>query len=55
MKHCEKERAINYLRLAIELVGDGGLTPFIDEEYELMYRLLDEMSSAEEEIGNLNV
>ena len=45
MKHCEKERAIACIRLAIELAGDGGMTPFTDEEYELMYRLLNEMST----------
>jgi hypothetical protein len=33
------------LRLAIELAGDGGMTPFTDVEYELMYRLLNEMST----------
>lgn len=55
MKHCEKERAIACIRLAIELAGDGGMIPFTDKEYELMYRLLDDMSSTEEEIRNLNV
>lgn len=55
MKHCEKERAIACIRLAIELAGDGGMTPFTDVEYELMYRLLNEMSSTDEEIGKLNV
>lgn len=45
MKHCEKERAIACIRLAIELVGDGGMTPFTDVEYELMYQLLDELST----------
>ena len=55
MKHCEKERAIACIRLAIKLAKDGGKTPFTDVEYELMYRLLDEMSSTDDEIGNLNV
>ena len=55
MKHCEKERAFACIRLAIELAGDGGMVPFTDEEYELMYRLLDEMSSTDEEIGKLNI
>ena len=54
MKHSEKERAIAYIRLAIKLARDGGKTPFTDEEYELMYRLLDEMSSADEEITSTN-
>ena len=49
MKHCEKERAIAYIRLAIKMVRDRGMTPFTDEEYELMYQLLDEMSSDDEE------
>lgn len=54
MKHCEKERAIACIRLAIELAGDGGITPFTDEEYKLMYQLLDEMSSADEETTSTN-
>lgn len=54
MKHCEKERAIAYIRLAIKLVGDRGMAPFTDEEYELMYQLLDEMSSANEEDTSAN-
>lgn len=35
MKHCEKERAIACIRLAIELAGDGGMTPFTDVECQL--------------------
>ena len=54
MKHCEKERAIACIKLAIELAGDGGMTPFTDKEYELMYQLLDEMSSANEETTSTN-
>lgn len=54
MKHCEKERAIACIRLAIELAGDGGMIPFTDEEYKLMYQLLDEMSSADEETTSTN-
>ena len=42
MTQKEKERAIACIKLAIELVGDGGLTPFTEKEYELMYRFLDE-------------
>ena len=54
MNHCEKERAIAYIRLAIKLVKDGEMTPFTDEEYELMYQLLDEMSSVDEEDTSTN-
>lgn len=43
MKQCEKKRAISCLKLAIELAGDGGMTPFTDLEYKLMYQLLDEL------------
>lgn len=45
MKHCEKKRAIACIRLAIELAGDGGITPFTDKEYELMYELIDEFEN----------
>lgn len=48
MTKNERKRAIVNLRLAVELAGDGGMTPFTDVEYELMYQLLDEMSSADE-------
>lgn len=54
MTNNERTEAIAHLRLAIELAGDGGMTPFTDEEYELMYRLLDEMSSADEETTSTN-
>lgn len=54
MNHCEKERAIAYIRLAIKMAGDRETTPFTDEEYELMYQLLDEMSSADEETTSTN-
>ena len=43
MTKYERERAIACLKLAIELAGDGGMTPFTDKEYELMYQLLDEL------------
>ena len=43
MKLCERERAIGCLKLAIELAGDGGMTPFTDKEYELMYDLIKEI------------
>ena len=48
MEQCEKERAISCLKLAIELAGDGGMTPFTDVEYNLMNQLLDDIS------GNTN-
>lgn len=48
MKQCEKERAISCMKLAIELAGDGGMTPFTDVEYNLMNQLLDDIS------GNTN-
>lgn len=51
MKHCEKERAIAYIS---KLVRDRGMAPFTDEEYEFMYQLLDEMSSADEETTSAN-
>ena len=49
MKFCEKERAIACLKLAIELAGDGGMTPFTDKEYELMDNLIKEMETYAEE------
>lgn len=54
MTNNERERAIVSLRLAVELAGDGGMTPFTDKEYELMYQFLDEMSSANEETTSTN-
>lgn len=54
MTNNERERAIVSLRLAVELAGDGGMTPFTDKEYELMYQLLDEMSSANAEPTSTN-
>lgn len=52
MKFCEKERAIACLKLAIELTGDGGMTPFTDKEYELMDNLIKEI---EDEIHSKRV
>lgn len=43
MKLCERERTIACLKLAIELAGDGGMTPFTDKEYELMDNLIKEI------------
>ena len=45
MKTCEKERAIACLKLAIELAGDGGFTPFTDKEYDLMYKFIEELDN----------
>jgi hypothetical protein len=47
MKECEKERAISCMKLAIELAGDGGMTPFTDVEYNLVNQLLDELEKQE--------
>ena len=44
MTNAERERAIACLRLALELDGDGGMTPFTDKEYELMEQLLVEIT-----------
>lgn len=52
MTNNERTEAIAHLRLAIELAGNGRITPFTDEEYELMYQLLDEMSSDDEETND---
>lgn len=54
MKQNERERAFACIRLAIEFAGDGGITPFTDEEYDLMYRLLDELSNVDEETTSTN-
>lgn len=54
MKQCEKERAISCMKLAIELAGDGGMTPFTDVEYNLMNQLLDELSTNDEETTSTN-
>ena len=45
MTRSEKERALACIRLAIELAGDGGMIPFTDEEYKLMYQFLDEFKN----------
>ena len=36
---------INMLRMAIDLAGDGGPTPFSDEEYEEMNKFLDKIEN----------
>jgi hypothetical protein len=38
-----REEIINCLDLAIQLVGDGGPSPFTDEEYDAMYEFLNEL------------
>lgn len=38
-----REEIINCLDLAIQLAGDGGPTPFTDEEYDAMYEFLNEL------------
>ena len=48
MTNAERERAIACLKLAIELAGDGGMTPFTDKEYELMYKLIEELENDNE-------
>ena len=40
-----QERIINNLRLAIELAGDGGPSPFTEEEYNEMYNFLDNLEN----------
>lgn len=52
MTNNERTEAIAHLRIAIELAGNGRITPFTDEEYELMYQLLDEMSSDDEKTND---
>lgn len=36
---------INLLRLAIELAGDGGPTPFTSEEYDEMNNFLNQLEN----------
>lgn len=38
-----REEIINCLDLAIQLAGDGGPSPFTDEEYDAMYEFLNEL------------
>ena len=45
MEQYEKERAISCLKLAIELAGDGGMSPFSDKDYELMTKFLEEIDA----------
>jgi hypothetical protein len=39
----DREYLINCLELAIQLAGDGGPQPFDDEEYQGMYKLIEEL------------
>jgi hypothetical protein len=39
----DREYLINCLEMAIELAGDGGPQPFDDEEYQGMYKLIEEL------------
>lgn len=36
----KKERILNNIRIAIQLAGDGGFSPFNDKEYDEMFVLL---------------
>ena len=45
MTNKERIHAMNLLRLAIELAGDGFMQPFTDKEYELMYQFLNEIQN----------
>jgi len=38
---ADKERILNNIRIAIQLAGDGGPSPFNDVEYDEMFTLLD--------------
>jgi len=39
----KKERILNNIRIAIELAGDGGPSPFNDKEYDEMFTLLNQV------------
>lgn len=41
----ERKEAFENLKYAVEVAGDGGLNPFTDEEYKLMYHFLDEIKN----------
>ena len=43
MSKITRAEALNLISQAISLAGDGGCTPFTDEEYKAMYDLLDEI------------
>ena len=54
MDNSQRLETINNIKMAIELAGDGGMTPFTDVEYKLMYQLLDELSTNDEETTSTN-
>lgn len=39
----KNKKIISLLRTAIELVGDGGLNPFTDKEYNAMNKFLNDL------------
>lgn len=41
----KNRKIINLLRTAIELVGDGGLSPFTREEYDEMNNFLNQLEN----------
>lgn len=43
MSKITRAEAISLISQAIELAGDGGCTPFTEEEYNAMYELLEEI------------
>ena len=43
MSKITRAEALNLISQAISLAGDGGCTPFTDEEYKAMYDLLEEI------------
>lgn len=47
MTNSERKNAIELLRCAISLAGDGGICPFTDEECDLMYKFLNEFETKE--------
>lgn len=43
MSKITRAEAISLISQAIEIAGDGGCTPFTEEEYNAMYDLLEEI------------
>ena len=43
MSKITRAEALNLISQAISLAGDGGCTPFTEEEYDAMYDLLEEI------------
>lgn len=43
MSKITRAEAISLISQAIEIAGDGGCTPFTEEEYNAMYELLEEI------------